>query len=148
MSAIRRFAPLAIVLAMTAPFVASCSSDTEDNARDTAESLKEDAEDNAETAGSEIEETGDEAQARTAAEELRARIKANDTANAEGARSIAAIDESLEDVAGDPQLEGLDDGDGDGLDDDGKVQINVESSSACLIIPESGEDTTVESGAC
>ena len=148
MSAIRRLAPFAIVLAFSAPFATSCSSDTKDNAGDTAESLKEDAEDNAEKAGDEIEETGDEAQARTAAEDLRARIKANDTANDEGARSVAAINESLEDVAGDPKLEGLEDGDGDGLDDDGKVQITVESSSACLTLPESGEDTTVESGPC
>ncbi|MGN6695688.1 MAG: hypothetical protein ACTHN0_16045 [Aquihabitans sp.] len=148
MSVTRRLAPLALVLALSAPFVASCSSDTKENAKDTAESLKDDAKDNAETASSEVEKTGDEAQARAAAEDLRARIKANDTANDEGARSVAAINESLQDVAGDPELEGLEDGDGDGLDDDGKVQINIEDSSACLTLPKSGEDTTVEGGAC
>jgi len=148
MSPTRRLAPLLIVLLATAPFIASCSSDTKENAKDTAESVKEDAAENADDAGAEIEESGDEAQARAAAEDLRARIKANDTANEEGARSVAAINESLEDVAGDPELEGLEDGDGDGLDDDGKVQINIEESSACLTLPASGEDTTVEGGAC
>lgn len=148
MSPIRRLAPLAIALLAFAPLAASCSSDTKDSASDTAESLKDDAQDNAEKAGDEIETTGDEAQARAAAEDLRVRIKANDTADSEGPRSVSAINESLNDVAGNPELEGLTDDDGDGLDDDGKVQVNVEDSSACLTLPESGEDTTVEGGAC
>lgn len=148
MKALRRLVPLAVALLVIAPLAASCSSDTKENAKDTAESLQDDAKDNAEAAGDEIEEKGDEAQARAAAEDLRARIKANDTANAEGPRSVAAINESLEDVAGDPEVVGLTDDDGDGLDDDGKVQIDVEDSSACLTLPESGEDTSVEGGAC
>ena len=148
MSPVRRLAPLAVALLAFVPLAAGCSSDTKDNAKDTAESVKDDAAENADEAGNEIEETGDEAQARAAAEDLRARIKANDTANDEGPRSIAAINESLADVAGDPELEGLEDADGDGLDDDGKLQVNVEDSSACLTLPESGEDTTVDGGAC
>ncbi len=148
MSPLRRIAPLLIASLVVAPFLASCSSETRDNAEETVESAQDDAAETAEDAGNELQETGDEAQARAAAEDLRARIKANDTANDEGPRSVAAIEESFEDVAGDPEISGLDDGDGDGLDDDGKVQIDVEDASACLTLPESGEDTTVEGGAC
>jgi hypothetical protein len=148
MSTVRRLAPLAVSLLAFTPLAAGCSSDSKDNAKDTAESVQDDAAERAEEAGNEIEETGDEAQARAAAEDLRARLKANDTANDEGARSVAAINESLADVAGDPELEGLEDADGDGLDDDGKVQVNIEDSSACLTLPESGEDTTVDGGDC
>ena len=145
---IRRLAPFAVAFVLIAPFASACSSDTKENAKDTAESVKEDAQDNAEKAGDEIEQKGDEAQARTAAEDLRARIKANDTADEEGARSVAAINESLADVAGDPELSGLEDSDGDGLDDDGKVQVDVGDASACLTLPAEGEDTQVEGGTC
>ncbi|QXC63189.1 hypothetical protein KSP35_10600 [Aquihabitans sp. G128] len=144
----RRVAPLAIALLAFAPLATACSSDTKSDAKKTAESLKEDAKGNADAAGDAISDKAGEAAARAAAEDLRARIKANDTANDEGARSMSALNESIADVAGDPEVVGLKDDDGDGLDDDGKVQLDVDGASACVILPASGEDTSVEGGSC
>jgi len=148
MTAMRRIAPLAISLLALAPFVAACSSDTKENAKQTATDLKDDAKDNASKVADEADTKAAEAKARVAAEDLRARIKANKTADANGTRSVAAINESVADVAGDPKVVGLTDADGDGLDDDGKVQLDVDGASACLTLPATGEDTTVEGGAC
>ena len=61
---------------------------------------------------------------------------------------MAAIGESAVDVAGDPEVAGAADADGDGLDDDGKVQVNVGGASACLTLPATGDDTNVEGGPC
>lgn len=148
MSAARRLAPLAIAALVLVPFAAACSEETQDNARDTVESLEDDARENAGTLVDEVEEGADEAGARAAAEELRARVEANDTADAEGLRSMAAIEESAKDLVGDPEVEGIEDTTGDGLDDDGKIQVNVGEASACLTLPESGDDATVEDGPC
>ena len=146
------FAGLLLTLA---PLTAACSSDTKDEADEALDSAGDDLEQGAEDLQEEAEDLKDEAatkadegQARVAAEELRSRMKANDTANEEGVRSIAALEESAEDLAGDPEITGIEDGDGDGLDDDGKVQVTVDESQACLTLPEEGEDTTVEGGAC
>ena len=134
----RLFAPLVIALVTIACIGAvGCSSDTTDKAGDAVESAKDD-----------VATRADETQARVAAEELRARIKANDTADADGVRSVSALNESAEDLVGDPTVTGIDDADGDGLDDDGKVQIDIDQSSACLTLPDTGENTTVEGGAC
>jgi hypothetical protein len=133
----RRLAPMAIAILIAVPFAAACSEETQQNARDTAESLGEDAEANAA-----------EASARAAAEELRVRIKANATAATQGPRSMVAIAESSEDIVGDPEVVGATDADGDGLDDDGKVQVNVSGASACVTLPATGDDTTVNGGAC
>lgn len=127
----------AAIFAATALSLAACSSDAEDDTKDAVESVQDD-----------VETKTDEAAARAAAEELRTRMKANDTANEEGVRSMAALEESAEDLTGDPTVEGIEDTDGDGMDDDGKVQVDVGDSSACLTLPETGEDTTVEGGAC
>ena len=126
---------LAALLALT--LTTACSEETKENARDTAESLEDDAQKNA-----------DEVQARAAAEELRVRVKANESAQAQGPRSMTAIGESSVDLAGDPEVAGALDADGDGLDDDGKVQVNVGAASACLTLPATGDDTSVDGGAC
>ncbi len=61
---------------------------------------------------------------------------------------MAAIDEAVADLPGDPEVTGVEDGDGDGLDDDGKVGVTVDDEQACLTLPEEGEDTEVTSEAC
>lgn len=148
MNTTRRLAVLAISLLALGSVTAACSSETKDDAKSTAESLKEDAKENGAKVSDEVDAKAAEAKARVAAEDLRARIKANDTANEKGARSVDAINESVADVAGEPKVVGLDDTDGDGLDDDGKVQLDVDGASACLTLPATGEDTTVDGGAC
>ncbi|MEZ5139271.1 MAG: hypothetical protein R2702_06410 [Acidimicrobiales bacterium] len=131
-----RFA-LLILLALLAPAVAACSSDTTDSAKETVESAKDDA-----------AQAADDTEVRAQAEALRVSLKANDTADEEGVRSVDAIDQAVEDLPGDPEVSGVDDGDGDGLDDDGKVQLTVGDSSACVTLPESGEEIDVTDGDC
>lgn len=163
----RLFAPVAVgLLSVMSIAGVACSSDAQDDAGSTvdqaaddfqdgadqvdeaADDAADDFEDGVDKVGDEVDETADEAAARGAAEELRTRMKSNDTANDEGVRSIAALNESAEDLTGDPDVTGIEDSDGDGLDDDGKVQVDVGDSSACLTLPEEGEDTSVEGGAC
>ena len=128
---------ITIALVLTGAALSGCSSETADKAGDAAESAKDDA-----------AQVADDASARVQAEALRASLKGNDTANEEGIRSIKAVQQAADDLAGDPEVSGIDDGDGDGLDDDGKVQVTVDESSACLSLPESGENTEVTDGAC
>ena len=115
----------------------ACSSETTDNAKDTIDSAADDA-----------ATAADQTQARIAAEALRTSLKSNGTADEEGIRSVAAIDEAVADLPGDPEVTGVEDGDGDGLDDDGKVGVTVDEEQACLTLPEEGEDTEVTSEAC
>ena len=61
---------------------------------------------------------------------------------------MTAINESAVDLAGDPQVVGASDEDGDGLDDDGKVQVDVAGASACVTLPATGDDTAVDGGPC
>lgn len=148
MAAARRLAMMTVAVALAVTLTAACSEETQQNARETTDALQEDAERNADQLGAELDETAAEAQARAAAEDLRARIKANDATSTAGPRSMAAITESAVDVVGDPEVVGATDADGDGLDDDGKVQVDVDGASACLTLPATGDDTTVEGGAC
>jgi hypothetical protein len=148
MTATRRLAVTAFALLLAAPFAVACSEETKDSARETADQLEDDAQRNADELGTELDEKADEGQARAAAEDLRVRIKANETASTQGPRSMTAISESAVDVAGDPEIVGAADADGDGLDDDGKVQVNVGGASACVTLPATGDDTSVEGGAC
>lgn len=145
----RLFAPFAVgLLSVMSIAGVACSSDAKDKTKDAAESVGDDIKDGADDAGDALGTKTDEAAARAAAEELRTRMKNNDTADEEGIRSVAALTEEAANLTGDPEVTGIEDGDGDGLDDDGKVQVNVGDSSACLTLPEDGEDTEVEGGAC
>ncbi len=129
-------ATLAAVVLAFSP-LASCSDEAQDETGEAVDEVVEDAEGGV-----------DEVQARGSAEALRVSLKGNDTADEEGIRSVAAINEAAEDLPGDPEVTGVDDGDGDGLDDDGKVQVTVDGQQACVVLPAEGEDTTVEDGAC
>ena len=142
----RLLAPFAIAALFLG--VAACSDDTQDDAEEAVESAKDEAGEKVDEAKEKAGEGIEETKAYAAAQELRARMKANDTANEEGVRSVAALEESTEDLMGDPDVTGIEDGDGDGLDDDGKVKVDVDDSSACLTLHEEGEYTTVEGGAC
>ncbi len=145
----RLFAPFAVgLLSVMSIAGVACSSDTKDDAKSTVDEAGDDFKAGADKVGDEVGTKADEAAARAAAEELRTRMKANDTANEKGVRSIAALNESAKDLTGDPEVSGIEDTTDDGLDDDGKVQVDVGESSACLTLPAEGEDTTVEGGAC
>lgn len=144
----RFLAALALPALVVALLAGGCSDETADTARSAAESAGDDIREGAKEAGDAVGDAADQAGAVAAAEDLRARIKANDTADEEGLRSVAAINESASDVVGSPTVSGVDDGDGDGLDDDGKVQVEVGGESACVTLPASGDDTSVDRGTC
>ena len=141
----RRSAHLfAAALLLGAGGLAACSDDDQDEARDRAEEIADDARERAEEATA-------TATARATAEAIRAGLKANGTADDEGVRSMKAIEEVLEDVEdapGEPEITGVEDADGDGMDDDGRIQVTSGDAESCVILPEEGEDTTVEQGAC
>ena len=45
-------------------------------------------------------------------------------------------------------MSGIEDGNGDGLDDDGLIQVDQGGQSACVKVPATGNDIQVTSGAC
>ena len=140
---------LAPAFALTLLLGASaCSDDTNDKVSDAADSVGSDVSDAAGDIREDAEDGAGAVGARTQAEALRASLKGNDTADAEGVRSVAAINEAATDLPGDVEVTGVDDADGDGLDDYGRVQVDQGDQSACVILPAEGEDTTVENGAC
>ncbi len=133
------FVALALVVAP-----AACSDDDTDDARQEVEDAAESAEENAGDLADEAGQAADEGQARVTAEALRTAVSSNDTAAEEGLRSVAALQEAADSLPGDPEVTGITDGDGDGLDDDGKVQVDQDDSSACLTLPEAADDSTQE----
>jgi hypothetical protein len=119
-------------------FFAACSDDTQDDLRDAAEGVREDVEDAAGTAG-----------ARGLAEQLRVALMAKDIPEGQSERHVAVLEDVIADLPGDADsYSGVEDGDGDGVDDDGKVQADVEDQSACLTISEDGNDLNVDNGEC
>ena len=118
-------------------FVVGCSEETKDKAGEVGESIKEDAEDNV-----------GKGAAYVVAESFRTSLKANNVAMEEGLRSMAALEEVSQDLPGDPDISEIKDDDGDGLDDDGKVLITSGDKQACVIIPDTGENTEIKEGAC
>jgi hypothetical protein len=105
----------------------------------------DDTEDNVERA----KEKAGEAGARATAEAFRVSLKAQDTDDASGGvRNVEALRSAAEDLPGDPDITGIADADGDGRDDDGYVQADVGDESACVTLPETGDDIDVSGGAC
>jgi hypothetical protein len=110
----------------------------DDETRDKAEEAVEDAKEKAREAG-----------ARGIAETYRASIKAQDAKEGAGAvRNVEVLRAAAEDLPGDPDVSGIADDDGDGRDDDGYVEVNVDDERACVTLPESGDDVDVSGGAC
>ena len=115
--------------------LASCSDETRDQTREAAES-----------AGDDIDEVVDEGSARSVAEALRAAIESDDDYDDSGQPTVAVINDNVADLPGEPQVEGVTDADGDGLDDDGAVDVRVDDEGACLRLSNGSID--VENGAC
>ena len=75
------------------------------------------------------------ATARAAAEAMRGLLQAKNLDANQTVRDVAVLQESVaDDLPGDPSVSGIDDADGDGKDDDGKVQVVVGDQTACITV--------------
>lgn len=100
-------------------------------------------------AGSVVDRAGDavsQTAARAQAEALRGLLKTRADDDATRYRTVTVLNEAIKDLPGDTTVTGVADTDGDGLDDDGRVQVTMNGESACLAV--SGTNTTVTNGAC
>ena len=82
-----------------------------------------------------------------AAEAIRAALQAENLDANQTVRDVAVLQESVADIPGDPSVSGIDDADGDGKDDDGKVQVAVGDQTACITVQDNG-DISVSSDSC
>lgn len=127
----RRSAALLAVAAMTLGGVA-CSEDDADSVADAARDV----------AGT-VADAAQDASARTVAEAFRAALLADDGPDGANRRRVTVLQEAAGDLPGNPDVRGVEDGDGDGFDDDGRVEIRVGDQSSCVLIDEGG-DTNIE----
>ena len=144
MKSLRSLALVALLGIVPATLL-GCSDDTNDKVKSAAESAKEDAQDALDEARKDASSAVDSAGARGAAEYVHGRVKAADD---QDPRSVELLQGYVDDLPSQAKVTGLDDQDGDGLDDDGKVQFTVGDKSSCLTIPETGTDTQVSDDAC
>jgi hypothetical protein len=97
----------------------------------------------------EAEQTAKQTGARASAEAFRVSVKAQDTEGVPGGvRNVQVLREAADDLPGGPDVLGIDDGDGDGIDDDGFVEVRVDDEFACVALPESGDNVDVSGGRC
>jgi hypothetical protein len=115
-----------VALAMAAAVMTACGDDSgvTDTARDAVDS----------------------AGARAQAEVLRGLLKQRAGDDAAKYRSIAVLQEAVADLPGDTKVSGISDGDGDGLDDDGKLVVEMNGARTCFRVE--GTNTTVGDDAC
>ena len=119
--------PLALGL-----LLAACGDDD-----DTGDGVAQDLEDAAESGG-----------ARVLAESLRALLVAEDIGGPDvDRRNVDVLLETVDDLPGSPEITGIEDTDGDGLDDDGRLEATVDDEVACISVDDSG-DTDVDGGPC
>jgi hypothetical protein len=91
-------------------------------------------------------EVAESAAARVVAEALRV-VLVEDDGPATDRRKVDVLQESVDDLPGTPDVSGIVDDDGDGLDDDGNVDVHVNGETACLSVADDG-DVDVTGGAC
>ena len=125
--------PLVLILG-SAGLATACGSSS---ASETVDSVKDEAAD-------EVGEAG----ARAAGEAFRVSLKGDDAVNDEGVRAVSVLKDNSNDLPGDPVVSGIEDKDGDGLDDDGKVEVSVSDKVACVTLPETGTEIDVTDGNC
>ena len=92
------------------------------------------------------EDVSGSAAARLAAEAMRVALEAQDL-DGKTLRDVDVLRENADDVPGDPTVDGIVDANGDGKDDDGKVELRVGDRAACVIVS-SGNKVSVENDAC
>ena len=117
-----------LLLAATV-FVAACDDSDGQNARE------------------QVEDAVGDATARAAGESMRAALEAEDLDNGETLRAVAVLQENADDVPGEPEVSGITDADGDGNDDDGKVELKVGDQVVCVSVTDQN-DVSVDDDAC
>ena len=95
-----------------------------------------------------VEEAGKSASARAIAEAVRAALVVEDLEGDQNLRDVDVLREAVGDLPGDPQISGIEDSNGDGRDDDGQLEVVVNSERACLSLPDNSGDIDVKNGAC
>lgn len=120
---------LACMLLAATVFVAACDDSDGQNARE------------------QVEDAVGGATARAAGESMRVALEAEDLDPGDTLRSVAVLQENSDDVPGDPTVSGITDSDGDGKDDDGKVQLEVGDQTVCVSVTDQN-DVSVDDDAC
>lgn len=111
-----------------------------------SDEARDEIEDDVRDAVTTVQDAVDQASARAVAEAFRVSIRAR---GGEGSlRRVERIREAIDVLPGDPRAAGLTDGNGDGLDDDGRVQFSVGDDHACVQLPESGTNIDISNGRC
>lgn len=128
--------------------LAACGEDDRAAVGRDVEQLAEDARREAQEAAGAAGEAGSRAGARAVAEAVRAALVAEDLQGGKNLRDVAVLREAVGKVPGEPEVTGIDDADGDGRDDDGRVEIVASEERACLTLPEEGGNVDVRSGPC
>lgn len=131
----RRLGALIALLVLAAGLATGCGDDDGSGTGST--------DDRDQSPGEVLESAG----ARGVAEAVRVALVEDDLQPDQHERDVDVIEESIEDLPVDPDVEGLVDDDGDGRDDDGKVEVHVNSEAACMSIAMDG-DVEVTGGAC
>lgn len=96
---------------------------------------------------SSAKKTLSQAGARAAVETARGVLKAQNLKQGETVRSVSVLKDAADKVPGSPDVTGITDADGDGKDDDGKVEFTVGDQHACLTAHDNG-NVDVTDGAC
>lgn len=141
-----RLLALVALLGLVPAILLGCSEETKKKVNSAAESAKQDAQNAIDKAKRDATSAVDSAGARGAAEYVRGRVKIGGTKN--DPRTMSALETYVGELPSQVKVSGLKDSNGDGMDDDGKVQFTVGNKSSCLTLPESGSNTQVTDGAC
>jgi hypothetical protein len=126
-----------VALPLCAGMVAAMAACNDDDA-----SGRHEDRDGNDTAGEVLEGAG----ARGLGEALRV-VLVSDNAFEEHPRDVNVLQENVDDLPGKPKVTGIEDTDGDGMDDDGDVQIYVDDEIACVFVSEAGR-VDVTGGGC
>ena len=103
------------------------------------------AADKAREAAGEVDSAVDAGLARTQAEIFRQRAQ-DLVRQGEPLDSISVLQEAARDLPRNPTVTGIGDANGDGRDDDGKLEITIDDSHSCVRVV--GSDMSVSSAAC
>ena len=96
---------------------------------------------------SEAEELAEGIGAYAVAQSLRASLAAQDLDDDADRRNVDVLEDAVDDLPGEPEVDGIEDTTGDGRDDDSRVAVRVGDEEACLTVAEDG-DLGVTESAC